>query len=89
MTPKIHILQEKERLQPDFWEDYKWALDHYGELREKYADMWVAIADKKVVAFGEDLTDEKEESISNDLSQACPVFFRFLPPILGRLCTFS
>jgi hypothetical protein len=39
MAPKIHILQEKERLQPDFWEDYKWALEHYGELREKYADM--------------------------------------------------
>jgi hypothetical protein len=69
MAPKIHMLQEKERLQPDFWEDYKWALEHYGELREKYADMWVAIADKKVVAFGEDLTDEKEESIRKEIDR--------------------
>ncbi len=75
MAPKIHILQEKERLQPDFWEDYKWALEHYGELREKYADMWVAIADKKVVAFGEDLTDEREESICKEIDRPLVTLF--------------
>ncbi len=63
MAPKIHALQEKERLPAEFWEDHKWALDHYADFREKYADMWVAIADKKVVAFGEDLTDERQKSI--------------------------
>ena len=75
MAPKIHLLQEKERLQPDFWEDYRWALEHYGELREKYADMWVAIADKKVVAFGEDLTNEREESISREINRPLVTLF--------------
>ena len=75
MAPKIHVLQEKERVQSDFWEDYKWALEHYGELREKYADMWVAIADKKVVAFGEDLTDEREESISREINRPLVTLF--------------
>jgi hypothetical protein len=75
MAPKIHVLQEKERLQPDFWEDYKWALEHYGELRKKYADMWVAIANKKVVAFGEDLTDEREESLCREIDRPLVTLF--------------
>ena len=69
MTPKIHVLQEKERLPSEFWEDHKWALEHYGDLRRKYADMWVAIAGKKVVAFGEDLTEEREESIHGEIGR--------------------
>ncbi|MEW6482020.1 MAG: DUF5678 domain-containing protein [bacterium] len=69
MIPKIHKLQQEERLASDFWEDHKWALEHYADLREKYAEMWVAIADKKVVAFGEDLTDEREESISREIGR--------------------
>jgi len=67
--PKIHVLQEKERLSFGFWEDYKWALEHYSDLRKKYADMWVAIAEKKVVAFGEDLTDERKKSVCQEIGR--------------------
>lgn len=69
MAPKIHVLQEKECLPSDFWEDHKWALEHYSDLREKYADMWVAIVNRKVVAFGKGLTDEREESISREIGR--------------------
>ncbi|MBC8525274.1 MAG: hypothetical protein H8D22_00135 [Candidatus Cloacimonetes bacterium] len=75
MEPKIHVLQEKDRLPHDFWEDHKWALEHYGDLREKYADMWVAIANKKVVAFGENLTDKKEESICREIGRSPVTLF--------------
>lgn len=75
MAPKIHVLKEKERLPSDFWEDYRWALEHYGDLRVKYADMWIAISDKKVVAFGEDLTDEWEESISREMNRPLVTLF--------------
>jgi hypothetical protein len=68
-------LEEKERLPSDFWEDHKWALEHYSELREKYADMWVAIAGKKVVAFGENLTDEREESIRRKIGRPFVTLF--------------
>jgi hypothetical protein len=75
MAPKIHGLKEKERLQPDFWEDYKWGLEHYGELREKYAYRWIATANKSVVAFGEDLTDKKEESICREIIRPVVTLF--------------
>lgn len=61
--PKIYPLKEEERLPQEFWEDQKWTLEHYSELRVEYADMWVAVINKKVVAYGKDLTDEKEESL--------------------------
>jgi hypothetical protein len=75
MAPKIYVLQEKERLPSEFWEDHKWALEHYSDLREKYADMWVAIANRKVVAFGEDLTDEREEAIRREIGRPFVTFF--------------
>lgn len=36
-------LKKEGRIPSEFWEDKKWALEHYAELRRKYADMWVAI----------------------------------------------
>ncbi|MDI6792614.1 MAG: DUF5678 domain-containing protein [bacterium] len=47
----------------------------YSDLRGEYADMWVAIADKKVVAFGEDLTDEKEKSIRKEIGRPIVTLF--------------
>jgi hypothetical protein len=75
MLPKIYLLKENERLPSDFWEDHKWALEHYSDLREKYADMWVAIANKKVVAFGKDLTAETEEAIRKKIGRPLVTLF--------------
>lgn len=73
--PKISTFQKSERIPSEFWEDKKWALEHYAELRSKYADMWVAIVNKKVVAFGEDLTEEKEKSIRKEIGRPFVTFF--------------
>ena len=50
-------------------------IEHYAELRRKYADMWVAILNKKVVAFGEDLTEEKEKYIRKEIGRPFVMFF--------------
>ena len=73
--PKIRTLQKSEQLPDEFWEDQKWALEHYTELRTKYADMWVAIVNEKVVAFGESLTEEKEKSIRKEIGRPFVTFF--------------
>ena len=75
MTPKIRTFEKSEQIPSEFWEDKKWALEHYAELRRKYADMWVAIVNKKVVAFGEDLTEEKEKSIRKEIGRPFVTFF--------------
>ena len=75
MMPKIRTFEKSERIPSEFWEDKKWALEHYAELRSKYADMWVAIVNKKVVAFGKDLTEEKERSIRKEIGRPFVTFF--------------
>jgi len=73
--PKIYALKEEEKLPNEFWEDQTWALEHYSELRKKYADMWIAILDKEVVAYGKDLTDEKEESLRKTAGRPLVILF--------------
>jgi len=46
-------MQKKINLPKRFWEDSKWAHQHFGELQQKYTNKWVAVVDKKVAGFGE------------------------------------
>ena len=55
----IHRLKEEERLPNEFWEDHRWALEHYAELREQYPDMWIAVLDKEVVAVGPNVSNTR------------------------------
>lgn len=73
--PKIRAFEKLGQIPSEFWEDKKWALEHYAELRRKYADMWVAIVNKKVVAFGKDLTEEKEKSIRKEIGRPFVTLF--------------
>ena len=75
MMPKIRAFEKLGQIPSEFWEDKKWALEHYAKLRRKYADMWVAIVNKKVVAFGEDLTEEKETSIRKEIGRPFVTLF--------------
>jgi hypothetical protein len=72
---KIYPLGEEERLPEGFWEDQRWALEHYGDLRKEYADMWVAILNKKVVAYGKELTEEKEKSLRKTAGRPPVILF--------------
>lgn len=47
---KIHSLPPKPP--KEFWEDIDWAYDHLAELSQMYPNQWVAVVNKKVVAFG-------------------------------------
>ncbi len=43
-----------------YWEDQKWALNHYAELMTKYPDQWIAIVNKQVVAASKESIKEIE-----------------------------
>ena len=73
--PKIRSLKKSERVPVEFWEDQKWTFEHYAELRREYADTWVAIVNKEVVAFGEKLTEKKEKTIRKEIGRPFVTFF--------------
>lgn len=55
-------LMAAAEISEEFWEDFDWVREHYGALQKKYKDMWVAIADKKVVGYGKNLKEVEEEA---------------------------
>lgn len=69
----VEIKMEKEnmkipeedtvRLFQDFEESEKWFSEHYDELRENYADMMLAIKDKKIIS-----TSSQMEELFKDLN---------------------
>ncbi|MCK4615182.1 MAG: hypothetical protein KAU14_10295 [Thermoplasmata archaeon] len=45
-----------------FWEDDRWANEHYSELTEEYPNQWIAVVGKKVVAYGKNLAEVEKEA---------------------------
>jgi hypothetical protein len=41
----------------EFWEDAEWAWENYGELQKKIKNVWIAIAAKKIISWGKNLTE--------------------------------
>jgi len=60
-----------------FWEDMQWGEDNYTELVKRYPDQWVAIVNKKVVAFGGSLRDIEIEAErkTNKKKEVIPTIF--------------
>lgn len=52
----------KSKIQNSFWNDWDYAFENYSELIKKYPNKWVALFNKKVIAFGSDLKKVKETS---------------------------
>ncbi len=52
-----------EKIPKRFWEDDKWAEEHYSELMKKYAGEWIAVFNKKVISCGKNLAKVKEEAM--------------------------
>ncbi|MFQ6062809.1 MAG: DUF5678 domain-containing protein [Methanosarcinales archaeon] len=44
-------------------EDMKWADEHYIQLQDQYPDMWVAIHDKKIIAYHEEAGAARRKAI--------------------------
>ena len=63
-------LKEKE-----FWDDLIWGESQHTEFLKKYKDQWVAVKNKKVVAFGEDLSKVKQIARQKTGEEEIPVVF--------------
>ncbi len=59
----------------EFWDDFEWAESHHTELAKKYPDLWVAVVDKKVVAYGNNLSEVKKEALKKTWKTEIAVFF--------------
>jgi hypothetical protein len=45
---------EKHTIPQAYWENSRWGREHSTELHQQYDNVWIAIADKRVVAVGGD-----------------------------------
>lgn len=63
------------KMSKKYLEDLEWARNNHTELLKKYPDQWVAIVNKKVVSFGNDLSKVREEARSKTNLTEIPVMF--------------
>lgn len=47
-------MTEKNAIPKAYWENSQWAWEHSTELYQQYEDVWIAIADKQVMAVSSD-----------------------------------
>ena len=58
----------------EYWEDSKWASDHFTEIVKEYANQWVAIVDKKVVAAGRTIAEVEKAAAEKTGRQEFPIY---------------
>ncbi|MEA3360987.1 MAG: DUF5678 domain-containing protein [Thermodesulfobacteriota bacterium] len=59
----------------EYWEDSKWASEHFTEIVRKYPDQWVAIVDKHVVAAGSTIADVEKIATEKTGRDEFPIYF--------------
>lgn len=64
-----------EKMSKEFWDDLKWGENHHTELLKKYRDQWVAIQNKEVIAFGDNLDQVEKEAKQKTGEEWVPVVF--------------
>ncbi|MEW5896275.1 MAG: DUF5678 domain-containing protein [Nanoarchaeota archaeon] len=64
-----------EKINKEFWEDLLWGEEHHTEFLKQYKDRWVAIRNKKVVAFGKNLAGVRREAQQKTGNEQIPVVF--------------
>ena len=58
----ITMAKKDITLSATFWEDDRWAHSNYQDLAKKYPNQWIAVLNKKVVAFSESLAKVEDEA---------------------------
>jgi len=58
----------------EYWEDSKWASDHFTEIVKDYPNQWVAIVDKKVVAAGRTIAEVEKAATEKTGRDEFPVY---------------
>ena len=71
--------EETVRLFKDFEESEKWFSEHYDELRENYADMMLAIKDKKVISTSSEM-EELFKDLNSKNVDVNSVYIASIPP---------
>lgn len=71
----VSKMQETIKLPKRFWEDDKWAHERYMQLQDKYANKWVAIYSKKVVAVADGPEDARKDAQKKTGVKEIPVIF--------------
>ena len=62
------------KITQEFWDDLKWGERQHTKFLDNYRDKWVAISNKKVVAFGENL-EQVEKEAKQKTGKEVPVIF--------------
>jgi hypothetical protein len=59
----------------EFWEDKDWMVKHYAELQKQYRDKWVAVVGRKVVSYGEDRGEVRQQAVKLTRKKYIPLIF--------------
>jgi len=59
----------------EYWEDSKWANDHFADIVKDYANLWVAIVDQKIVAVGKVISVVRKRAQEQTGRKHFPVIF--------------
>jgi hypothetical protein len=59
----------------EYWEDSKWASEHFTEIVKEYPNQWVAIVDKKVVAAGRTIAEVEKKATEKTGRDEFPIYF--------------
>ncbi len=58
----------------EYWEDSKWANEHFSEIVKKYPNQWVAIVDKQVVAAGRTIAEVEKAGTEKTGRDEFPIY---------------
>ena len=58
----------------EYWEDSKWASEHFSEIVKEYPNQWVAIVDKKVVASGRTIAEVEKAATEKTGRDDFPIY---------------
>ena len=59
----------------EYWEDSKWASEHFTAIVREYPNQWVAIVDKKVVAAGRTIAEVEKKGTERTSRDEFPIYF--------------
>jgi hypothetical protein len=63
MNDEVSTLETTGTIQPaTYWEDIDWVDEQASQLHRRYEDVWIAVADRQVVASGPSLARVKREA---------------------------
>lgn len=58
-----------------YLEDLNWAGEHHSKLLQRYREQWVAVHNRRVVAFGKSIIAVRKNAQSKTGEEHIPVYF--------------